>query len=106
MMIAVTTDETIHGNPGERRILPAGTLVHVRPADNLPADVDTKYWVTPVDPDAVTNALMNWADGPGIGLAQDDLRDFREVPAIDPDYDRLNAQYRGEDLNSLMDDIH
>lgn len=39
-----------------------------------------------------------------------DLKDAATIPVNSPkpdaDYDRLNAEYRGEDLASLMDDIH
>ncbi len=38
MQMARTTCETVHGNPGERRLLPANTLVVIEPASNLPPD--------------------------------------------------------------------
>ena len=48
MQMARTTRETIHGNPGERRILPANTLVVIVSASNLPPDSSIKYWAHPV----------------------------------------------------------
>jgi hypothetical protein len=47
--MARTTLETIHGNPGERPVLPANTLIVVIPASNLPPDSSIKYWAHPVE---------------------------------------------------------
>ena len=49
MQMARTTRETVHGNPGERRILAANTLVVIEPASNLPPDSPIKYWASPVE---------------------------------------------------------
>jgi hypothetical protein len=46
--MARTTGETVHGNPGERRVLPANTLIVIIPASNLPLDSPIRYWAHPV----------------------------------------------------------
>ena len=49
VQMARTTRETVHGDPGERRVLPANTLVAIIPASNLPPDSPIKYWAHPVE---------------------------------------------------------
>lgn len=48
MITGQTLKETHHGNPGERRILPAGILVELQPASNLPSSSPIKYWASPL----------------------------------------------------------
>ena len=48
MQMARTTGETVHGNPGERRVVPANTLIVIIPASNLPLDSPIRYWAHPV----------------------------------------------------------
>jgi hypothetical protein len=73
MQMARTTGETIHGNPGERRILPANTLVVIVPATNLPPDSPIKYWAYPVNGLPWPAETEAWADNVGVGLGADDV---------------------------------
>ncbi len=63
MQMARAIDETIHGNPGERRILPANTLVVIVPATNLPPDSPVKYWASPVRGHPWPAGTEAWARG-------------------------------------------
>ena len=80
MQMARTTRETIHGNPGERRILPANTLVVIIPASNLPPDSPIKYWAYPVNGYPWPPETEKWAEDVGVGLHEDDLV-FVRMPA-------------------------
>ncbi len=74
-MTAITTRETIHGNPGERRVLPAGKRIRVFPADNLPDDSDIKWWVFPLSGDNSWSAdIVAWAEDVGVGLTNEDVK--------------------------------
>jgi hypothetical protein len=73
MQMARTTRETVHGNPGERRILPAGTLIVIEPASNLPAESKIKYWACPVSGHPWPAETEAWAEDVGVGLAADDV---------------------------------
>jgi hypothetical protein len=72
MNLARTTRETIHGNPGERRVLPANTLVALVPASNLPPDSPIKYWAYPVHGHPWPEETEAWARDAGVGLAEED----------------------------------
>ena len=61
LQMARTTRETVHGNPGERRILPANTLVVLIPASNLPPDSAIKSWAHPVEGHPWPAATEAWA---------------------------------------------
>jgi len=73
MQMARTTRETIHGNPGERRLLPANTLVVIIPASNLPPDSPIKYWAHPVQGHPWPAETEAWAEDVGVGLYADDV---------------------------------
>ena len=73
MEMARTTRETVHGNPGERRILPANTLVVVIPASNLLPDSLIKYWAHPVEGYPWPAETEAWAEDVGVGLHGDDV---------------------------------
>lgn len=73
MQMARTTVETIHGNPGEQRILPANTLVVVVPATNLPSDSPIKYWAYPVEGHPWPAETEAWAEDVGVGLSAADV---------------------------------
>ena len=73
MQMARTTCETIHGNPGERRILPANTLVAVVPATNLPANSLIKFWAHPVKDHPWPPETEAWAKDAGVGLTASDI---------------------------------
>jgi hypothetical protein len=73
MQMARTTRETIHGNPGERRILPANTLVVIEPASNLPPESPIKYWAYPVKGYPWPAETEAWAENVGVGLNADDV---------------------------------
>jgi len=73
MQMACTTCETIHGNPGERRILPANTLIAIEPASNLPADNLIKWWAQPVKGHPWPNDTEEWAEDVGVGLHAEDV---------------------------------
>ena len=80
MQMARTTGETIHGNPGERRILPANTLVVIIPATNLPPHCLIKYWAYPVKGHPWPTETEAWAEDVGVGLSADDVA-FVRMPA-------------------------
>jgi hypothetical protein len=70
------TKETVHGNPGERRVLPVGALAVVVPADNLPPDSPIKFWAKPLITGAAggwPTETAQWAEDVGVGLAADDF---------------------------------
>lgn len=71
-MLGRTTGDTYHGNPGEHRKLPAGLVVNLEPADNLPADSPIKYWAFPYV-EAWPMETADWADSVGCGLHADDV---------------------------------
>ena len=71
--MARTSRETIHGNPGERRILPADTLVAIVPASNLPPDSPIKHWACPVSGHPWPAETEAWAQDVGVGLSADDV---------------------------------
>ena len=73
MQMARTTRETVHGNPGERRVLPANTLIVVIPASNLPPDSPIKYWAHPVEGHPWPAVTEAWAEDVGVGLHADDV---------------------------------
>jgi hypothetical protein len=79
MITGITTKETIHGNPGERRVLPAGLRVRLEPATNLPADSKIRWWAFPL-PRAFATAgtawapeTRQWAEDVGVGLEAEDV---------------------------------
>ena len=78
---ARTTRETIHGNPGERRILPANTMVAIYPAANLPPDSLIKFWAYPVEGHPWPADTEAWAEDVGVGLAAEDVA-FVKIPAL------------------------
>jgi hypothetical protein len=84
MQMARTTHETVHGNPGERRILPANTLVALQPAANLPQDNLIKYWAHPVEGHPWPAETAAWAHDVGVGLAAEDVA-FVKMPALEVD---------------------
>ncbi len=73
MQMARTTCETIHGNPGERRVLPADTLIAIEPASNLPAENAIKWWAHPVNGDPWPSDTEEWEEHVGVGLHADDV---------------------------------
>ena len=81
VQMARTTRETVHGNPGERRILPANTLIVVIPASNLPSDSPIKYWAHPVEGHPWPADTEAWAEDVGVGLHGDDVAPVK-MPAF------------------------
>ena len=73
MQMARTTCETVHGNPGERRVLPANTLVGIEPASNLPPDSQIKWWACPINGHPWPAETEAWAEDVGVGLRADDV---------------------------------
>jgi hypothetical protein len=73
MQMARTIRETVHGNPGERRILPANTLVGLVPASNLPPESPIEYWACPVEGHPWPAETEAWAEDVGVGLNADDV---------------------------------
>jgi hypothetical protein len=73
MQMARTTRETVHGNPGERRILPVNTLVVLVPASNLPPASPIKNWAHPVEGYPWPAETEAWAEDVGVGLHADDV---------------------------------
>jgi hypothetical protein len=73
VQMARTTRETIHGNPGERRSLPANILVVLIPASNLPANSPIKYWAHPVERHPWPAETKAWAEDVGVGLHANDV---------------------------------
>ncbi len=80
VQMARTTCETVHGNPGERRSLPAGTLVAIEPASNLPRDSKIKYWAHPVSDHPWPAETEAWAEDVGVGLTAEDV-ELVKMPA-------------------------
>jgi hypothetical protein len=77
-MTALTVKETVHGNPGERRVLPKGIRVIVVPATNLPADSKIKWWASPIFGYGALNngwpkETADWAEAVGVGLEDGDI---------------------------------
>ena len=81
VQMARTTRETVHGNLGERRVLPANTLIVVIPASNLPPDSPIKYWAHPVEGHLWPAETEAWAEDVGVGLHADDVA-FVKMPAF------------------------
>ena len=81
MQMASTNRETVHGNPGERRILPANTLIVIIPAFNLSPDSRIKYWAHPVEDHPWPAETEAWAEDVGVGLQADDVA-FVKMPAF------------------------
>lgn len=73
MLMARTTCKTVHGNPGERRILPEGTLIAIEPASNLPPDSAITYWAHPVSGHPWPADTEAWAEQVGVGLGAGDV---------------------------------
>jgi hypothetical protein len=73
MQMARTTRETVHGNPGERRVLPTNTRIVVIPASNLPPDSLIKYWAHPVEGHPWPAETKAWVEDVGVGLHADDV---------------------------------
>src|ERR1035438_8666286 len=73
MQMARTPRETVHGNPGERRILPANTLIVITAASNLPPDSPIKYWAHPVEGHPWPAETKAWAEDVGVGLHAHDV---------------------------------
>ena len=73
-MKATTLRETAHGDAGQRLILPAGVTVNVKPASNLPDDSKIKWWASPCSVVGWSTDLVDWAEGPGVGLYEEDVR--------------------------------
>ena len=71
MIIARTLKQTVHGNPGERRVLPAGLLIEVEPASNLPADSGIRWWAKPLP--LWPADTYEWAQETGVGLEAGDV---------------------------------
>jgi hypothetical protein len=73
--LARTTQQTIHGNPGERRCLPAGLLIYIAPASNLPESSSVKFWAQPVPgfEHAWPQETLDWAENVGVGLEYNDV---------------------------------
>jgi hypothetical protein len=88
--IGVTRQQTVHGNPGERRMLPAGMLILVVPADNQPDDSEIKWWAHPLQhrtplrfasmvpdsnrlPTDWPKTTAEWAESVGVGLSDADV---------------------------------
>jgi len=76
MTTGTTTRTTIHGNPGDTRILPAGLKVRLSPATNLPGSAEIKWWAAPVDEEAEgwPTATLAWAADVGLGLGEGDVK--------------------------------
>ena len=81
MQMARTTCDTIHGNPGERRVLPANTLVVIVPATNLPPNSPIQYWAFPVQGHPWPAETEAWARDAGVGLGAGDVA-FVKMPAF------------------------
>jgi hypothetical protein len=77
LVIGRTCRETVHGNPGERRVLPVGIRVILRPATNLPADSETKFWASPVAREPWPEDTAAWQRDVGVGLHASDVEFHR-----------------------------
>jgi len=73
MMTATTTRQTVHGNPGEKRILEAGTRIQIEPATNLPSDSPIKWWASPLASAPWNIQTAQWAADIGVGLTAEDV---------------------------------
>jgi hypothetical protein len=73
VQMARTTCDPVHGNPGERRVLPANTLIIIIPASNLPPDSPIKYWAHPVEGHPWPAETKAWAEDVGVGLHAHDV---------------------------------
>lgn len=80
-MTGITVTETIHGNPGDKRILPAGLKVKLELADNLPDDSKIKYWASPINDHPWSKETAIWADDVGVGLADTDVEIIENKPS-------------------------
>jgi len=93
MQMARTTCETIHGNPGERRILPVNTLIAIEPASNLPADNPIKWWAHRVKGHPWPKETEEWAEDVGVGLHAEDVALVKMQPTAE-----LNERWRKQDI--------
>jgi len=66
-----TTKELAYGNPGERRVLKAGTLATAHAATNLPNNSAIHYWLTPIGD--WPECTRRWAEAVGCGARSDEL---------------------------------
>ncbi len=73
MLTGITTVETVHGNPGESRILPAGLKVGLVLVDNLPVESTIKYWAQPLPGHPWPPETVQWSESVGVGLHYDDV---------------------------------
>jgi hypothetical protein len=64
-------EDLVYGNPGQRIVLPAGTVAIAEPATNLPDDSHIHYWLTPQG--EVSEDLERWAENVGCGVHTDDI---------------------------------
>lgn len=84
-MQGVTINETIYGNPGERRILSAGRLVGLTPASNLPNNSRIKYWAYQLPGHQWPKDIAQWAKDVGVGLQAEDV----DIIDYTPEFPRL-----------------
>lgn len=73
MIVGITLRDTIHGNPGERRILFANTKVKLVPATNLPPGSEVVYWAHPLARHPWLADTARWAKDVGVGLKRGDV---------------------------------
>lgn len=105
-MTGKTLTETIHGNPGEKRILPAGLKVELRLATNLPVDSSIKFWASPISGHTWPLKTATWAATVGVGLSfadvSIDLDDYALVccQAVNDGLIESICQELGNDQNS------
>ncbi|KKM76665.1 hypothetical protein LCGC14_1377890 [marine sediment metagenome] len=78
MLTGVTQTDTRHGNPCEFRELPAGILVKLIPATNLPPDSAIKFWAHPLPDNPWPTDTAAWAESVGVGLEADDVAWIRD----------------------------
>lgn len=71
-MKAITIQDTRHGEPGNTILIPAGTLVELEPADNLPDDSHIKWWATVLN--EPLQSKTKFLDAIGIGLHTNDVQ--------------------------------
>lgn len=71
VLFGITLDDTIHGNPGEKRVLPAGTKVRLETADNIP---EGGYWAHPLDGHPWPKETEAWAESVGVHLMPEDIK--------------------------------
>ena len=77
LVIGRTCRETVHGNPGERRVLPAGTQVILCPATNLPKNSEIRFWASPVAGEPWPEDVAAWQRDVGVGLRASDVEFHR-----------------------------